>query len=87
MLDVVEQIVQAIHYIHSKGIIHRDLKPQNIFLTKEENPLVNVNAARPEERLLVKVGDFGLAKMPGGLAADLTQSGYMMGTPPYAPPE
>ncbi|CAM6002262.1 unnamed protein product, partial [Sphagnum balticum] len=40
------QMLEAVHYIHSKGVVHRDLKLENCFLT---------------DALQVKVGDFGLA--------------------------
>ena len=35
--DIFMQIVEALHYIHSKGYIHRDLKPANIFLTPRKD--------------------------------------------------
>lgn len=41
-------------YIHSKGIAHRDLKPENVLLTKDDPPIV-------------KVADFGLAKVVDSL--------------------
>jgi type I restriction-modification system DNA methylase subunit len=80
-LDIAIQICQALDHFHRKGIIHRDLKPSNVFLTREEN-----TEALPA-KTLVKVGDFGLARMHGGDAIRLTSSGYLMGTPLYAPPE
>jgi serine/threonine/tyrosine protein kinase RAD53 len=43
-------------YIHHKGIAHRDLKPENVLLTKDDPPIV-------------KVADFGLAKVVDSLTA------------------
>ena len=40
------QMLQAMHYVHSRGIAHRDLKPENIMLDKDFN---------------VKIADFGFA--------------------------
>ncbi len=33
--EVVEQIADALNYIHGKNIVHRNLKPSNILLTKD----------------------------------------------------
>ncbi len=62
---------------HSLGIIHRDVKPQNIFL----------HQSRHGE--LVKVLDFGIAKLVGDAAADqeLTLEDGVIGTPIYMAPE
>ena len=73
-LAIVPQICDALQYAHDKGIVHRDIKPENILLDK--------NGA-------VKIADFGLAKLMGHGAKDLTitGTGEVMGTPQYMAPE
>lgn len=63
------QITLALQYIHKRNILHRDLKSQNIFLTKEK---------------LVKVGDFGIARV---LTGDKELATTAIGTPYYLSPE
>jgi len=68
------QIARALDKAHGLGIVHRDLKPANLFLTR-----------RDDGSPLVKILDFGIAKMlDGGLQ---TTTGELIGTPLFMAPE
>lgn len=71
--DLALQIVQAMAHSHAKGIVHRDLTLRNILVEVEK-----------DERSVVKILDFGLAKI---LNESMTMTMTMMGTPTYLPPE
>jgi serine/threonine protein kinase len=73
-VPILRQISEALAAAHSAGIIHRDLKPDNIQICE----IVG-------DRELVKVLDFGLAKVAGG--SRLTRAGMVFGTPHYMSPE
>jgi serine/threonine protein kinase/Tfp pilus assembly protein PilF len=95
---LLETLSRAMHAAHRCGIIHRDLKPANVLLTsvvrgpssvvKEPSAgggisLTTDHGLRTTD--VPKISDFGLAKMLDH--SGMTQSGAMMGTPSYMPPE
>lgn len=46
-LNIVQQLCQALHYIHDQGIIHRDIHPENIMITEENRIcLIDFGCAR-----------------------------------------
>ncbi|MFN0080150.1 MAG: SUMF1/EgtB/PvdO family nonheme iron enzyme [Prosthecobacter sp.] len=73
-MAITAHVCDALAYAHERGIIHRDIKPANIMVGYDG---------------VVKVADFGLAKMSNkaGESLGLTQSGMAMGTLHYMAPE
>ena len=64
-----QQVCEALAFAHSRGVIHRDLKPQNLLLS--------------EDKKVIKITDFGVAKMTQDTSDEITR----VGTNVYAPPE
>jgi eukaryotic-like serine/threonine-protein kinase len=74
--SVIQQVCRALTKAHAAGIVHRDLKPDNIFLVNDD------------DRQLVKILDFGVAKQTShAIEGSNTKTGAMLGTPYYMSPE
>lgn len=69
VVDIAMQIATGLERAHQAGIVHRDIKPANIMVTTDS---------------LVKIVDFGLAKLDG---SHLTRPGSTMGTIGFMSPE
>jgi serine/threonine protein kinase len=57
---------------HRRGILHRDVKPENMLFAASG---------------VLKVTDFGIAKVIGGADTVMTRAGDVLGTPSYIAPE
>src|SRR5205807_5219360 len=67
----------GLRHAHDRGVVHRDIKPDNIFLATKDGEQI------------VKILDFGIAKLYAGNAEDpaSTRAGLTVGTPAYLSPE
>jgi serine/threonine protein kinase len=73
-IPILVQVCRGLDAAHARGVVHRDLKPENIFLT-------------PRPPGLVKLLDFGIAKLTDPQTVSDTQAGVIVGTPEYLSPE
>ncbi len=75
--NYIHQAALGLQHAHEHGMVHRDIKPGNLMLASQGN------------RAVVKVLDFGLAKVTSEGAVDggLTHEGQMLGTPDFIAPE
>jgi serine/threonine protein kinase len=72
---IATEVCKALRRAHELGIVHRDLKPANVFIVQNGDEEV------------IKVLDFGIAKMLGVSAIEATKTGALIGTPNYMSPE
>jgi len=71
-LHIARQLLAGLAAAHEAGVVHRDVKPENIVLTDGDH---------------VKIVDFGFARILDSGKMSITQTGDLVGTPSYLPPE
>jgi serine/threonine-protein kinase len=76
-LDILDQTARGLEAAHAAGVIHRDLKPDNVWLQR----------VGEEPRAIVKILDFGLAKLAQHRRTEETAVNVMFGTAAYMSPE
>jgi WD40 repeat protein/serine/threonine protein kinase len=78
-LELFVQACEAVQHAHQKAILHRDIKPSNVLVAVDD-----------QDRPVVKVIDFGVAKALTQRLTDqtlFTEHGRLIGTPEYMSPE
>ncbi|CAD5111339.1 DgyrCDS653 [Dimorphilus gyrociliatus] len=74
-MKIIKDILSALNHIHNKNIMHRDIKPSNIFTIGDQTNIV------------VKLGDFGLARDLNETYQDEICLTSYVGSALYAAPE
>ena len=87
----VHQAAMGLQHAHEEGMVHRDIKPGNLMLSRKGNRAViklldfGLTRARRERQLVDLRQDESLS--PADVAASLTRTGDMLGTPDFIAPE
>jgi serine/threonine protein kinase len=71
-LRLARELLTAVAVLHQKKLLHRDIKPQNVFLRQSGEAVL---------------GDLGLARCADPAVTRFTQTGVIVGTAAYLPPE
>jgi serine/threonine-protein kinase len=76
-IDILRGVLCGLRHAHERGVVHRDIKPDNVYLARKDGDPV------------IKILDFGIAKLYAGSTDDpaSTRAGLTVGTPAYLSPE
>ncbi|HEU4726812.1 MAG TPA: serine/threonine-protein kinase, partial [Kofleriaceae bacterium] len=76
-IDILREVLYGLRHAHERGVVHRDIKPDNVYLARKDGDQV------------IKILDFGIAKLYAGSVDDpaSTRAGLTVGTPAYLSPE
>ena len=71
-VEIMQQVASGLHCAHENHVIHRDIKPSNVMVLKDN---------------LVKLMDFGIARLARTGTTRMTKAGFLVGTLNYMSPE
>ena len=71
-VEIMQQVAAGLHCAHENHVIHRDIKPSNVMVLKDN---------------LVKLLDFGIARLARAGSTRMTKAGFLVGTLNYMSPE
>lgn len=71
-MQIMSQVAEGLYCAHQHGVVHRDVKPANIMVQPDG---------------IVKIMDFGIARLLHVDHATLTKAGFLVGSVPYMSPE
>jgi serine/threonine protein kinase len=75
--SIARQAARGLQVAHRASVVHRDIKASNLFLTREPAP----------DEPLLKILDFGVAKVANATGRTLTSPGMRVGSPLSMSPE
>ncbi|MGK7900502.1 MAG: tetratricopeptide repeat protein [Hormoscilla sp.] len=72
-IDLLQQVLEILTFVHEEGVIHRDIKPSNLMRRKSDGKLFLI--------------DFGAVKEINKMGGNSSGQNTIVGTPGYAPSE
>jgi serine/threonine-protein kinase len=83
---IAAELLSALAHAHGAGVVHRDIKPENVMLEhRAATDRASASDSKPGDRTLVKLTDFGIAKLLD--AQGVTSTGQVLGSPAHMAPE